>query len=640
MNYVSTSHRSDIDFLRAISVVAVVVYHLPVASEFSGFIGVDVFFVISGYLITTILRRSLAEENFSAREFLFRRFQRLFLPVWFMLVVFFVVAWLSFPTYDLQRAAKEGWFSIVAMSNIFYGFQGNYFSDPLDKFFLHTWSLSVEVQFYLFVAFLGLTLLKIQRISAPGYFILFGILLGFVAMIWVASVKATVAFYLMPTRLWEFALGGLVCMFSVENNSHKKLLAGIGYMVLFTSPFVVFGDRNWPGYSTLAPTLGATLVLLSSYQLNMFSSKLVRWLGSRSYAIYLWHWPLISLFYFWGFGDLFSTFFLCVSVIALTVVLAEISYLFIERRGGLSYSMRRSTQVLLLLAMLSFLVCGTFGKLPDENRVPGWVDLVASEKGNVDPRRSACTPIIHSRNLRLCEYGNGEGQLSAILAGDSFASMYAPALGEAVNRADGKIVLLAKNGCPPFFGATMDRNAKECTQFLSATEHYISTQPAQVPLVLAFANYFSTDESLSPKFNVGKSFSQQSDEYYSDAIETVSSMICNVARGRTLYLINPIPNAGQANFIQVARQWFLNLQAPLQFSMARADFEVRHERARNLIRKIQSRCGALIIPADEIFCSGELCRLGENNRPYFSDASHLSLFGASKMIDQFSQVIK
>lgn len=201
--------RYDINGLRAYAVLAVLLFHFNLFGVNAGFIGVDLFFVISGYLMTSIVVRGLEKNNFSFGNFYLSRLRRIVPALLVLISVFTIFAWFYLTTPALKKFSKEAFSAALFFSNISYGFEGSYFSQPFGKWFLHTWTLGLEMQFYLlYPVFLALMWRvfssEVTRISAVLTFFIG----SFILCLIVASWKPTIAFYLLPTRAWEFVGGG------------------------------------------------------------------------------------------------------------------------------------------------------------------------------------------------------------------------------------------------------------------------------------------------------------------------------------------------------------------------------------------------------------------------------------------------
>lgn len=299
-------YRPDIDGLRAIAVVGVVIYHAPsLGSLPGGFLGVDVFFVISGFLIANLIMSAQDRGSFSIREFYIRRARRL-LPAFFTVAfATFFASLLVLSPPQMVDFSKSLLASIVGASNFYFAGQDPYWATAsIEIPFLHTWSLSVEEQFYLFFPFLLLFSLKF--LGTTGRLVFFGVLgtLSLFTAVWLGQVNPTYSFYLLPSRAWELLIGVILALalsrrtFQMSRLS-AMLSAALG-LGLIAIAFTHLGQFiTAPGLLSLVPTIGAALIILGGTTENIVStalaSKPLVGLGLISYSLYLWHYPILAL---------------------------------------------------------------------------------------------------------------------------------------------------------------------------------------------------------------------------------------------------------------------------------------------------------------------------------------------------------
>jgi peptidoglycan/LPS O-acetylase OafA/YrhL len=340
------SYRPDIDGLRAIAVGSVIVTHAEL-SDFikGGFIGVDVFFVISGYLISSILLRELSTGTFSIVKFYRRRILRI-LPA--LLAVLFVSSGLAylylFPD-ELVEFSKSALSAILSASNFFYWSQSGYFTGAAStKPLLHTWSLAIEEQFYIgFPILLYLVHHYWQRYLSMT--VLLAAALSFALSVWRVHDDATSAFYLVQYRAWELLMGVIVALEIVKlpmGKFTREALAGVGLAMIVVPVFVYTPQTRFPGLAALPACLGTSMVIFagqsgSSLTGRLLSLKPLVWIGLVSYSLYLWHWPLL-VFYKLGMPFIHLSHPKAIRAILMVVAFAAavLSWRFIEQpfRGG------------------------------------------------------------------------------------------------------------------------------------------------------------------------------------------------------------------------------------------------------------------------------------------------------------------
>ena len=339
------SYRSEIDGLRGIAVLGVLFYHSEITFKSfqvfpGGFLGVDLFFVISGYLITSlILKEHQSNKSFSFINFYKRRIRRL-LPA--LLTVIFVSSVVSY-FYLLPMLFEELFKSVVSsiffFSNFFFHFSGQaYGAQALSKIpLLHTWSLSVEEQFYLLYPIFLIGILTFIK-KKTKLIIIFGILSSLLFASVVNLNHQSFNFYMLPSRIWELLFGALlgtnINQFSFSKNKKiKKNLAILGFLLIFFS-FTFFKDtNNHPTYLTLIPVIGAYLIIQDVDKKNfinkILSGKILVFLGLISYSLYLWHHPIFSFAKIIGAEE--NSFLLKVLFIIMSIFLAFLTYRFIEK---------------------------------------------------------------------------------------------------------------------------------------------------------------------------------------------------------------------------------------------------------------------------------------------------------------------
>ena len=294
-------YRSDIDGLRALAVVPVVLGHAHVTGFAGGFVGVDVFFVISGFLITTILATEAREGSFSLTRFYERRARRLFPALFAVLIFCAAAAWTRFPAEDLEAFGRSLLATIFFGSNMLFWSETGYFDIAAEQRpLLHTWSLAVEEQFYLlFPLAVWWTTRRMGGRYAAWLWPAMGA--SFVlSVVWVPTHPSS-AFYLVPARAWELLMGSALALGLVpalRQQSHRETCSALG--TLFIAMSVVLYDANtpFPGSNAVLPCLGAALVIHAGHSGTtavgrLLGTKPVVFVGLISYSLYLWHWPLL-----------------------------------------------------------------------------------------------------------------------------------------------------------------------------------------------------------------------------------------------------------------------------------------------------------------------------------------------------------
>ena len=331
------AYRPEIDGMRAIAVAAVVLYHAGAAGFRGGFVGVDIFFVISGFLITSLIRKHVEAEDFSFTEFYERRVRRI-LPAFIVMLAFccLVAPFVLLPE-DLRQFFDSVLGSILFVSNMLFAREYDYFGQaPIYNPLLHVWSLSVEEQFYIALPVLLVVVHRLRRWSATIVVSALAIA-SFVLSIWMVRHRPEVAFYVAPTRAWELLLGSLLALGAFPRLRHQHVrtfVAATGLALIVGSIALLSEYHSFPGANALYPCLGAALIIHAETGSTSPVGRLLqlsplRALGLVSYSLYLWHWPLLVFAKYYIIRELhwLET----VGIVAASVVAAGLSWHFIEK---------------------------------------------------------------------------------------------------------------------------------------------------------------------------------------------------------------------------------------------------------------------------------------------------------------------
>ncbi len=453
----TSNYYPHIDGLRTIAVLSVFLFHLDAALLPGGFLGVDIFFVISGYLITGIIVNALKENQFSIGTFYMRRIRRIYPTFITMLLCSYVLAVAFLTPAELVNFSESALSSLFSVSNIYFYFNRGYFDvASQDQLLLHTWSLGVEEQFYLFWPFFLVFLFK-KLSLARGFVLLASFTFVCFLVSWLVTYRSpNMAFYLMPFRVFEFCIGGLLCWLPGRLAQNTKY-DGISWVALFgllACFFFINEDMLIPGWVTLLPCLVCALLIYRAgadpFVNSVLSHSWMVFLGKASYAIYLFHWPAI-LFYRKIVNPVigvFDAFTIVASVIAISIVVTK----FIETpirqgRWGLNSGVRMSTvfslSLLVGVALLSHSIYskGYEGVFGDEfTALSAEVDF--QKKKRIDVYREMCK----ARGWENCT-DPVEGKSNVLILGDSHGIDGLNIFKEAFS--DHHYVLKSVPGCVP-----------------------------------------------------------------------------------------------------------------------------------------------------------------------------------------------
>jgi peptidoglycan/LPS O-acetylase OafA/YrhL len=320
--------RKDINALRAIAVIAVVLYHFNPSWLSGGFAGVDVFFVISGYLMTGIIFRGFEKNSFSLLKFYASRGSRIIPPLAVLCLILLILGYFFLLTWDYKTLGRDISTSMSFVSSLVFSLKGDYF-EVKDNFLLHTWSLSTEWQFYIIYPLLLVTLCKFTTIATIKKIIVLTCCLGFAFSVFATFKWPTPSYYLLPTRAWEMLLGGIAYLYPMTlNNNKKRLFSTIGLVLISASYVLISKENQWPGYLAFFPVMGAFLVIQAQQSDNrLFNNLILQKIGLWSYSIYLWHWPIAVSFSYYHIDEDYKLY-----GILLSIFLGFISFTLIENR--------------------------------------------------------------------------------------------------------------------------------------------------------------------------------------------------------------------------------------------------------------------------------------------------------------------
>jgi peptidoglycan/LPS O-acetylase OafA/YrhL len=471
--------RRDINFLRAIAVVLVVIYHFGVPGFSGGFVGVDVFFVISGYLMTGILLK----PQQSPLGFYAARGRRI-IPALAVLCAVLLAAGAIFLTpADYVALSGQAGASIAFVSNISSWWrEGDYFGPNANaNWLLHTWSLSVEWQFYMLYPLFLISVMRASR--APrvlGSAIAAARCLSLLLGIYFSPRKSIAAFYLLPMRAWELLLGGVICVVRPSSLSPRWRVGGslAGLLVIYASAAIFDGQDLWPHYWALIPTLGAALIIYANAETALFRVEAVQFIGRASYSIYLWHWPVVVGL---NYLDVAHSFAVVAGGIGLSLIAGALSYLYVETpsRRMLAEPSRARVRAVACFAAVPAVAAISLAVMKLEglpNRVGSQVQAVLSEETNGFQAAEDC-----SNPERGCDIG--QGSTMAVLWGDSHANALATALEER----QGRVKMFFMGACPTVFGAFVPRfdQDRKRAEFNQKVWETVRRLPEDIPLIIA-----------------------------------------------------------------------------------------------------------------------------------------------------------
>ncbi len=650
-----TAHRHDVDGLRAVAVLVILAFHLGLAGFPGGFVGVDIFFVISGFVITRGLLSDLERGQFSLVQFYARRARRILPALVAVLLVSLVAGTVILSPDELREFSESAIASLFSVANFFFHDRTNYFANaghtrPL----LHTWSLSIEEQFYFLFPPL-LALLTVRARLAPAHFIAGMVALSFAYCVISGEYRENHAFYMPMARFWEIGAGALIAAAEAAGvtSRYPRSLGSVGLAGIALS--VAFMDgHSTDTWMVLLPVASTAAVILSGVSASSLVSRTlsaapVVAVGRMSYSIYLVHWPLIV---FWRMG-IARPFGVAdrVLIFAATLVLAALLWRFVERPfragGGMA-----NAPALRTIAVGFAIVAGVGIAARYESsaqwRIAGPARDVAVKLRQANDSRLRCRgdpawlpqqPAAHA----ACRWGADApaSKTDFVIWGDSHARTLAPeisALLIAGGMKSGVTVGIAN--CPPIHGVNVRgrRINRGCaTHNDSVLAAIIERRPALVVLFGRWANAASDLRSPGDGEPAGRLFDTASGEEmtFADALARTIEIIG--AFGVRVFVIGPVPEVEfnvPATLVRTLRG-FSHLPP-----VVLADFEARQRRVLDALARIEDGGAATVLYPHKVLCNDRTCAIVEGEQPLYRDDDHLSAFGAKRVMEVFTPRLK
>ena len=511
--------RPDIEGLRGVAILLVVAFHAGVSRLAGGFVGVDVFFVLSGYLITGLLVRELRETgDINLPEFYARRARRLLPALLAVLIATIAIAlWLYAPI-DQPQVASDGRAVALHYGNVLFARNAVNYHAASSNPFLHTWSLAVEEQFYLVWPLLFVLMGRLYGAGTSGatrrrLFIWLASVgaISFAASLWVTGVAQPWAFFGMPTRVWEFALGGLAALTVFESSrteGTKGLVLQIAGFVAIAIAAVSYHEAlPYPGTAALLPALGAAAIIIGGYLApesvlsQAMGSRMLQWFGRMSYAWYLWHWPLVGVgaVLDWKIGVAGRA---AWSIAALA--LAVLTNRFIEepmRRpaGARATAQRTNAFALGWSVVVALIAWGALTLATKRASSPGQRAFAAARVDHMD---HDCWGSLTENATAPCVFGDLSSDIRVVLMGDSHAEHWLPAMERVGRERHWKVYAMVKPACPvadipEMVNARLKRHYVECATWRrSKLKQILALRPSLVVLS-SYDHYVPADGEAS-----------------------------------------------------------------------------------------------------------------------------------------------
>lgn len=636
----TVGYRKDIDGLRAVAVLPVVLFHLDVALFSGGFVGVDVFFVISGFLITSILYRDIQAGQFSYGEFYERRIRRLLPALFFMLGVSTVIAWFLFLPLDF-RAFSEGLAAaVIFLANIHYWDKTDYFGDPVELIpLLHTWSLAVEEQFYILFPPLLILLMRFwPRYIKPLLCVAF--LLSLLSAQYTLAREPEAAFYLVHLRAWELLAGSLLAIGlvpKIRSYVLAELTALAGLALIVASVFLLDKDTSFPGLAAAPAVFGAAMIIhagssISTWVARLLSVKMMVWVGLISYSLYLWHWPLFVFVRYYLIEPF--TLWQQVALFAVACVLGWMSWRFIERpfrrpvakgeqnaRKKMFWQTATLSLLFIAISLPGMITRGAAFRLPSEI-----VEISSISKETIPFRRPcfglSAEDIDSEKNV--CTLG-GEGEPEFLVWGDSHALSLAHGMDLAAKKTGMVGGFLGKSVCPAVL-ETQDFMASEvrCSDFNDAAVRYLQRHPLINHVVLVGVWSIYKDKST-----------QGYEVSFAAGLEKTLALLN--AMDVKVTLIDQVPKIAYDVPSVLAR--VKHFGTPLELRTARLEHVAQVEPFRKELSSLAEKYTFTVVNLDDVYCDDLYCNVALGGRPLYRDSHHLSAWGSEQAVDALSRIL-
>ena len=644
----NTAFRPDIAGLRAIAVIAVVLYHFGVKGFSGGFVGVDIFFVISGFLMTGIIFSKIEINKFSFIDFYLARAKRIIPALAVLCLVLLVCGWFFLIPGDFRTLGKHAASSISFLSNFIFWREAGYFdASSHEKWLLHTWSLSVEWQFYIIYPLIIFTLKKILDTQSIKLSIATLAISSFGLSIYIGNNWPSAGFYLFPTRAWEMLAGGIVFLYPLRVSSkNARILEAMGLLILAYSIIQFSSSDVWPGWKAIIPIIGTILILYANRHRSVFTgTKISKSLGDASYSIYLWHWPVIVLISYLGLDQEMLPKALGITI---SIILGYTSLYLIEipTRKINTFNYRLLPAIAYLSAMGMTAAAGAIIFLTSgvESRVIQSVAIASRESLNSNPRSAKCLTTTGVESPK-CLFGSELAEIGAIVIGDSHADSTVTAVAAAIPEKATlflgyrscitipDVKILGENAsynCGGFISNQLDKLSREYPGVpvfvINRTSVYINGHNEKKNTASGPLAYFDTPTKLD-------------DAYKKEFKEKYISSICTLSANRPVFILNPIPEMG----INIPRELAMKLMSDPSsedIAIKESTYIARNEFAVSTIAQAAKKCNATILDPAKLLCSNGECKGSINGRPLYYDDNHLSEFGNKILTPLFEEPLR
>lgn len=631
---------ASIDGLRTIAVLAVVIFHFFPKILSGGYAGVDVFFVISGFLVTGVIQRKITSNSFSYIDFYKKRIKRLFPALSITLICTTTFAAFFLLSEELRSYGQQLFSGIFFHSNILFFSEAGYFDKSSElKPLLHLWSLSLEEQFYFIWPFFLIIAFNPKLISnsRTRFLFLFSTCaISFLLCFIFTPMNQSLTFFNLPFRLWELGLGGLLAIYSpkIEKVCERKhtLIANIGLLFILTSFFALDQKSAFPGYLAALPVLGTLLVIApgetNSATKQFLSHPVMLYIGKISYPLYLWHWPLFSFSYL-IYGD-YPPPIVRIALIAFSIFLAIFTYELIEK------PVQKTKNTLPLL--MANIVIGIVGIVFLANsgfptRYPSLESQLNSaaaySKSKKEYRKSG--PCEKNFNVELCSIQNEGTPPTIAVIGDSHANHWFPGLSTITSNTNENILLVAKSGTAPLLGVKSKRNPDTD---LDGELRLIADSPSIHTVILSafWSNYFEEAGTLVSNYlyknriYISQNENLTQKQVFLIGIENTLRLLKDA--NKKVVFFHDIP-ALRFDFQTCLPRPHFNQK---ECALPEAENRKQQDGYKNAISNLLGSYGVYMFDPSKYLCRQETCAIAVDKNFLYSDSHHLSIWGSEYIV--------
>jgi peptidoglycan/LPS O-acetylase OafA/YrhL len=642
--------------LRAIAVLSVVIFHVFPEWLSGGYVGVDIFFVISGFLISNVIIGNLQRDNFSFIDFYSRRIRRIFPALIIVLLTSIIFGWFALLASEYKQLGKHIVGGASFASNFLFWREAGYFdNDAVTKPLLHLWSLGIEEQFYiLWPLLLWLAWKKFNLLVA----IVTVAIISFALNINTSSNDAVAAFYSPQTRFWELLTGAILAQLSLQTKKRAtadvalcNIQALLGAVLIVIGLTIINKSRHFPGWWVLLPTSGAALIIASGAQawLNrvVLSNGVMVWFGLISYPLYLWHWPLLSFIRIMqGAVPSWET---RVAVVLLSIALAWLTYRWVESPIRQGSKTKTKTVALLILMMIvgglgySVFVHGGFiSRHPQAEAVNA--RLAWPERMNFS---QDCVSRFGQQYAPYCRVDNSSAPSEIMLIGDSAANHFFPGLNAATK---GKNLLnLGRGACLPFLGVNTRRYQidLECQEVMADALTLAANTSEVKTVVLAMMGsayikkYIKLQGGEFELHSLDDPGQRDTRIIFESAMRKTLDLLTGANKNVIFVVSVPTLDFDPDTCVDRRPLYLMKKTLTSPCAMSRENFEESSHIYRELVfRVLQDYPDVKVFDAATALCDKNYCWAMKDNQLLYRDRIHLTLQGSEYMATKLAEMIR